>query len=109
MLNWAGRGPRTMEKMPAKTEAELIATVVNIPDAAGCLRFAERAMKKGMPALAAAGRERAKTLKPPKAPGVQTPRSKAAKAMKTHVVAEQALATLIDDYNVGLPPTTYGE
>ena len=29
--------------------------------------------------------------------------------MKTHVVAEQALAMLIDDYKAGLPPTTYGE
>ena len=62
-----------MEKKPAKTEAELIATVVNIPDAAGCLRFAERAMRKGMPALAAACKERAKTLKPSKDPGVQSP------------------------------------
>ena len=42
-----------MEEKRSKTEAELIATVANIPDAAGCLRFAERAMKQGMPALAA--------------------------------------------------------
>ena len=29
--------------------------------------------------------------------------------MKTHVVAEQALSALIDDYKTGLPPTTYTE
>ena len=29
--------------------------------------------------------------------------------MKTHVVAEQALAMLIEDYKAGLHPTTYGE
>jgi hypothetical protein len=29
--------------------------------------------------------------------------------MKTHVVAEQALSMLIDDYKTGLPPTTYTE
>jgi len=29
--------------------------------------------------------------------------------MKTHVVAEQALPMLIEDYKAGRPPTTYGE
>ena len=29
--------------------------------------------------------------------------------MKTHAFAERALAILIDDYNAGLPPTTYSE
>ena len=29
--------------------------------------------------------------------------------MKTHAFAEEALAILIDDYNAGLPPTTYSE
>jgi hypothetical protein len=63
-------GSRTMEKkpaaekLPAKTEAELIATVANIQDAEGSLLFAQRALKAGMPALAAACEERAKTLKP---------------------------------------------
>ena len=52
------------EKAPAKTEAELIATVANIQDAEGSLLFAQRAIKAGMPALAAACEERAKTLKP---------------------------------------------
>ena len=38
------------------------------------------------------------------------PRSNATmKPMKTHVVAEQALAMLIEDYKAGLNPTTYGE
>ncbi|MFO1133738.1 MAG: hypothetical protein U1E30_00795 [Rhodoblastus sp.] len=102
-----------MEKKGTKTEAELIASVANIPDAEGCLLFAQRAMKAGMPALAAACEERAKALKPPKVAGAKkslTPRPKLAKApMKTHRVAEQALEMLIEDYNAGLPPTTYGE
>jgi hypothetical protein len=29
--------------------------------------------------------------------------------MKTHVVAEQALALLIEDYKAALPPTSYGD
>jgi hypothetical protein len=101
-----------MEKQPTKTEAELIATVANIPDAEGCLRFAQRAMKDGKLALAAACEERAKILKPLRVKGVKkipTSRAKRATApMKTHVVAEQALPLLIEDYKVGLPPTTYG-
>jgi hypothetical protein len=95
-----------MEEKRTKTEAELIATVANIHDAKRCLLFAERAMKKGMPALAAACEERAKTLKP--VHGSRVP--KAMKLpMKTHVVAEQAITMLIEDYKARLPPTTYGE
>jgi hypothetical protein len=52
------------EKRPAKTEAELIATVANIQDAEGSLLFAQRARKAGMPALAVACEERAKALTP---------------------------------------------
>jgi len=52
------------EKPPAKTEAELIATVANIQDAERSLLFAQRAIKAGMPALAAACEERAKALTP---------------------------------------------
>ena len=66
-----------------------------------------------MPALAAACEERTKMLKPFKALGVKktsTVRSETAKVpMKTHIVAEQALAMLIEDYQAGLHPTTYGE
>ena len=51
------------EKPPAKTEAELIATVANIQDAEASLLFAHRAIKAGMPNLAAACEERAKALK----------------------------------------------
>ena len=102
-----------MEKKRTKTEAELITAVANIHDAEACLRYAQRAMEAGMPVLAAACEERAKTLKPFKALGVKktpAPRSKAAKVpMKTHIVAEQALTMLIEDYKVGLHPTTYGE
>jgi hypothetical protein len=102
-----------METKRAKTEAELIATVPGIPDAEGCLLFAQRARNAGMLALAAACEERAKTLKPFKAPGVKKtpmPRTSAAKKpMKTHVVAEQVLTMLIEDYKAGLRPTTYGE
>jgi hypothetical protein len=99
-----------MEKKRTKTEAELIATVANIDDAEACLRFAQRAMKEGMPALADACKERAKTLKPIKAPPVRktmTPGSTA--LMKTQIVAEQALPILIEDYKAGKNPTTYGE
>lgn len=102
-----------MEGKRSKTEAELIATVANIPDVGGCLRFAERAMKQGMPALAAACEDRARTLKPFKAPGAnktRTLRNGVANApMRTHVVAEQALTMLMEDYKAALPPTTYGE
>src|SRR5215813_7011923 len=98
-----------MEK-GTKTEAELIATVANIPDAEGCLRLAERAMKRGMLALASACQDRAKILKPLKVKKTPTPRSKVSKApIKTHIVAEQALTMLIEDYNAGLDPTTYGQ
>ena len=54
------------EKSPPKTEAELIASVANIQDVAGCLLFAQRAVKAGMPALAATCEERAKALTPVK-------------------------------------------
>lgn len=53
-----------VQKAPAKTEAELIATVVNIQEAERCLLFGQRAAKAGMPALAAACEERAKALTP---------------------------------------------
>jgi hypothetical protein len=56
------------EKAPAKTEAELIATVANIQDADRSLLFAQRAVKAGMPSLAAACEERAKALMPVKPP-----------------------------------------
>jgi hypothetical protein len=100
-------------KKGTKTEAELIATVANIHDAERCLLFAQRAREAGMLELVAACEERAKTLKPPKisaANKVLTPRGKASKAqMKTHMVAEQALSMMIEDYNAGLHPTTYGD
>ena len=57
-----------IEKPPTKTEAELIATVANIQDAERSLLFAQRAIKAGMPALAAACEERAKALTPIKQP-----------------------------------------
>jgi hypothetical protein len=102
-----------MEKKQAKTEAELIATVANIHDAEACLLFAQRAMKKGMPSLAAACEERAKTLKPLKVPGAKKITSGLGKPvnapMKTHIVAEQTLTMLIEDYKAGFDPTTYGE
>ncbi len=96
-----------------KTETELIATVANIHDTEALLRFAQRAEKEGMPALAAACKERAETLKPIRMPRVRktmTPSSNAAKAlMKTYIVAEQALQMLIEDYKAGRNTTTYGE
>jgi len=61
------------EKPPAKTEAELIATVANIQDAEASLLFAHRALKAGMPELAAACEERAKALKPVKAARAKKP------------------------------------
>jgi hypothetical protein len=96
-----------------KTETELIGTVANIHDADALLRFAQRAEKEGMPALAAACKERAITLKPIRTPRVRKtmpPGGSTAKAlMKTHIVAEQALQLLIDDYKAGKDPTTYSE
>jgi len=65
------------EKPPAKTEAELIATVANIQDAEASLLFAQRAIKAGMPELAAACEERAKTLKPIKPTRAKKPPSTA--------------------------------
>jgi hypothetical protein len=99
-----------MEKQRAKTEAELISSVANIHDAEACLRFGRRAFKEGLSALAAACEERARTLKPIKTPRVRktTTRSDTA-LLKTHVVAEQALPILIEDYKAGNDPTTYGE
>lgn len=102
-----------MEKKGTKTEAELIATVANIHDAKRCLLYAQRAMKAGMPTLAAVCEERAKALKHFKVAGGQktrTPRSKVSQVpMKTHIVAEQALTMMIEDYKAGLHATTYGE
>lgn len=96
-----------------KTETELIGTVANIHDTEALLRFAQRAEKEGMRALAAACKERANMLKPIRTPRVRNtipPGSSAAKAlMKTHIVAEQALQLLIEDYKAGKDPTTYGE
>ena len=96
-----------------KTERELIGTVANIHDTEALLRFAQRAEKEGMRALAAACKERAKMLKPIRTPRVRNtmpPDSSAAKAlMKTHIVAEQALQLLIEDYKAGKDPTTYSE
>jgi hypothetical protein len=63
-----------VEKPPAKTEAELIATVAHIQDAERSLLFAQRAIKAGMPALAAACEERAKALTPIKPPRAKKPR-----------------------------------
>jgi hypothetical protein len=113
-----------MEKQRTKTEAELIATVANIPDAEGCLLFAQRATKRGMSALAAACEDRAKILKSLSVTGVKkTPSShakttpapmkthrtaKQALPMKTHRAAEEALPILIEDYKAGAPPTNYG-
>lgn len=74
---------RTMEKTsaaerpPAKTEAELIATVANIQDAEASLLFAQRAIKAAMPGLAAACEERAKILKPIKPTRAKRPPSTA--------------------------------
>jgi hypothetical protein len=62
-----------IEKPPAKTEAELIATVANIQDAERSLLFAQRAIRAGMPALAAACEERAKALTPIKPPRAKKP------------------------------------
>jgi hypothetical protein len=73
-----------VEKAPAKTEAELIATVANIQDAEGSLLFAQRAIRAGMPALAAACEERARTLKPIKPPRAKkkpTPLTEAAEVL----------------------------
>jgi hypothetical protein len=67
----------TAEKPPAKTEAELIATVANIQDAEASLLFARRAIKAGMPELAAACEERAKALKPLKPTRAKKPPSTA--------------------------------
>ena len=71
-----------MEKAPAKTEAELIATVANIQDADRSLLFAQRAVKAGMPALAAACEERAKALTPIKPPRAKKKRAPIAEAVQ---------------------------
>ena len=97
----------------AKTEAELIAGVADITDVEACLRYGERAREKGKLALAAACEERAKSLKPSKSSSAKKVTVRLGKglksAMKTHVVAELALAMLVDDYEAGSDPTTYGE
>lgn len=96
-----------------KTEAELIATGANIDDADRCFLFAQRAREAVLLELVAACEERAKRLKPYKisaANKASIPRSKAPKTqMKTHTVAEQALTMMIEDYNAGFHPTTYGD
>jgi hypothetical protein len=76
------------EKAPPKTEAELIGTVANIQDAAGCLLFAQRAIRAGMPALAAACDERAKALTPAKPPRA---RKKPARIKEAEVTPLQPL------------------
>jgi hypothetical protein len=76
-----------MEKAPAKTEAELIATVANIQDAEGSLLFAQRAIRAGMPALATACEERARTLKP-----IKPPRAKKKKPTPLTEAAEVLMA-----------------
>jgi hypothetical protein len=101
-----------MKAKQAKTEAELIATVANLQDAAACLIFAERARAAGMPALVAACEERAKALralKPLRLSGVRFTAAPPREPMITHTAAEQALTILIAQYHAGLPPTTYGE
>jgi hypothetical protein len=80
------------EKPPAKTEAELIATVANIQDAQGSLLFAERARKAGMPALAVACEERAKALtpiKPARAKKKSAPVKEAAGAVTPRADSDQ--------------------
>ena len=70
-----------------------------------------------MPALATACIERGKELKRLKATGVKKIASPgsgvATEPMKTHVVAGQTLAIELirerEDYETGLPPTTYGD
>jgi hypothetical protein len=98
--------------MQKKTEAELIAIASTLKTAGECERFAERAAAEGMHMLATACEERAKTLKPLRTSGARNAdaqRSNAPKAsLKTHTVAEQALAMLIEDYKAELPTTTYG-
>ena len=78
--------PSAEERPQAKTEAELIATVANIQDAERSLLFAQRALKAGMPALAAACEERAKALtpvKPARAKKKPKPLTEAAEALTT--------------------------
>jgi len=98
--------------MPKKTEAELIAIAATLKAVGECERFAERAAAEGMHMLVAACEERAKALKPLRTSGARNAvaqRSNAPRApLKTHTVAEQALAMLIEDYKAELPPTTYG-
>ena len=75
-----------MAKAPAKTEAELIATVANIQDADRSLLFAQRAVEAGMPALAAACEERAKArtpIKPPRAKKKPAPIAEAVQVLTT--------------------------
>lgn len=98
--------------MPKKTEAELIAIAATLKTVGECERFAERAAAEGMHMLVAACEERAKALKPLRTSGARNAagqRSNVPRApLKTHAVAEQALAMLIEDYKAELPPTTYG-
>ena len=88
-----------------KTEAELIAAVAKLNDAAACLRFADRNPDK--PALVAACRPRAEALKPRKTPTARRLSPGKSAPLKTLLLAEQALALLAEDYNAGRPPTNY--
>lgn len=98
--------------MPKKTEAELIAVAATLETVGECERLAQRAGAIGMRALVTACEERAKALNPVRISGAMNKAAQRGKApreaLKTHTVAEQALATLINDYKAGLPPITYG-
>ena len=98
--------------MPKRTEAELIAIAATLKTVGECERFAERAAAEGMYMLVAACDERAKALKPLRTSGARNAaaqRSNVPRApLKTHTVAELALAMLIEDYKAALPPITYG-
>ena len=98
--------------MPKKTEAELIVIAATLKTVGECERFSKRAAAEGMHMLVAACEARARELKPVRTSGFRNAvaqRSNSPKApLKTHTVAELALAILIDDYKAALPPTTYG-
>lgn len=97
--------------MQKKTEAELIAIAFTLKTVGECERFAERAAHEGMHMLVAACEERAKALRPLRTSGARNTAAQRSNAprtpLKTHTVAEQALAMLIEDYKAELPTTTY--
>lgn len=101
-----------LTEMPKKTEAELIAIAGTLETVGECERLAKRAKPKGLLLLVAACEERAKALKPVRTSSVRktgVQRGAASgRALKTHAVAENALAMLIEDYKARLPPITYG-